>query len=60
LAKAAYPILSDPEIVDLMMDSFLPDDHWAYTQPTTQYPFNPAQGQSILEAAGLTLPVGET
>lgn len=43
-----------------MMDSFLPDDHWAYTQPTTQYPFNPAQGQSILEAAGLTLPVGET
>ena len=60
LAKAAYPTLTDPEIDALMMDSFLPSDHWAYTQPTTQYRFNPDQGRTLLEAAGWTVPVGET
>ena len=60
LADAAYPDLTDPEIDDLMMDSFLPSDHWAYTQPTTQYPFNPDQGRTLLEAAGWTVPEGET
>jgi ABC-type transport system substrate-binding protein len=60
LAQAAYPALTDPEIDALMMDSFFPKDHWAYTQPTTQYPYDPAQGQALLEQAGWTLPVGAT
>jgi peptide/nickel transport system substrate-binding protein len=58
LARAAYPDLTDPEIDALMMDSFLPSDHWAYTQPSTLYPFDPDQGRLLLEAAGWTVPLG--
>ena len=60
LARAAYPELTDAEIDGLMMDSFLPSDHWAYTQPSTLYPYDPDQGRALLEAAGWTVPEGET
>lgn len=55
LAKAAYPTYTDPQIDALMMDSFLPSTHWAYSKPTAQYPFDPAQGQALLDQAGWTL-----
>jgi ABC-type transport system substrate-binding protein len=60
LARAAYPGLTNPEIDALMMDSFLPKDHWAYTEPTMKYPYSPIQGQTLLEQAGWTLPGGAT
>jgi len=59
LAQAAYPDLTEPEIDALMMDSFLVKTHWAYTSPTTQYPYDPDQGRVLLDAAGWTVPEGE-
>ena len=59
LAQAAFPDLTDPEIEALMLDSFLRKDNWAYHSPSTQYPYDPAQGMALLEDAGWTLPEGE-
>jgi ABC-type transport system substrate-binding protein len=55
IAQAAYPSLSNPEIDTLMMDSFFPDDHWGYVQPSTLYPYDPDAGRALLEQAGWTL-----
>jgi len=36
-----------------MIDSFITSEHWAYTLPATQYPFDPNQGQDLPEAAAM-------
>jgi len=54
LTRSVYPSLTSVEIDDLTMDSFLLKIHWAYSQPNTQYPFDPAAGQVLLEQAGWT------
>ena len=58
LAQSVYPALTTTQIDDLMMDSFLPSTHWAYSKPASQYPFNPAQGQALLDQAGWRLAEG--
>ncbi len=60
LAQAAYPELTEPEIDALMVDTFLVKTHWAYTSPTTQYPYDPNQGKAMLDAIGWTVPISET
>jgi len=52
LAQSVYPTFTSSQIDDLMMDSVIPKTDWAYVKPTTQYPFNPAKGQSLLDEAG--------
>jgi ABC-type transport system substrate-binding protein len=52
IAKARYPFLSDDERQALMIDSFVPSNHWAYSDDITKYPFDPAQGIALLEEAG--------
>ena len=58
LAQSVYPALTATQIDDLMMDSFLPSTHWAYSKPASQYLFNPAQGQALLDQAGWRLAEG--
>jgi serine/threonine protein kinase len=60
LAQSVYPTFNSSQIDSLIMDSFLPKTHWAYSSPRTQYPFNPTQGQALLEQAGWILPDGAT
>lgn len=54
IAQSVNPTFTGSQINELIMDSFLPKTHWAYSQPTTQYPFDPAAGQALLEQAGWT------
>lgn len=54
LAQSVNSTLTSSQINELLMDSFLPKTHWAYSQPITQYPFDPAIGQALLEQAGWT------
>jgi ABC-type transport system substrate-binding protein len=60
IVAAVYPALTPAEREDLIMDTFIHPDSWAYTAPTTSYPYNPATGNSLLDAAGWTLPPSET
>ncbi|NJP06291.1 MAG: peptide ABC transporter substrate-binding protein, partial [Chloroflexaceae bacterium] len=60
LIESVYPTLSEAEREELLMDTFLPRSHWAYTDDgITVYPFDPEKGQQLLEEAGWTLPDGE-
>lgn len=52
IAKARYPFLSDEERQALMIDSFVPSNHWAYSDDITKYPFDPEKGKALLEEAG--------
>jgi hypothetical protein len=58
LVAAAYPDLTPAEQQALIMDVFIPKDHWAYTAPITTYPFNPQKGRDLLADAGWVLPSG--
>lgn len=58
LVRSVYPGLADLAVEDLLMDSILPKSHWAYAQPTAQYPYAPAQGKALLEQIGWVLPDG--
>lgn len=60
ITRAVYPTLSQTEIAALEMDSFFPQDHWAYTQPGMLYPYDPEEGKMLLENLGWTLPQGAT
>jgi peptide/nickel transport system substrate-binding protein len=58
LIAAAYPELTPAERAELVTDSFFLKDHWAYTQPSTTYPYDPALGISLLETDGWLLQPG--
>lgn len=58
LIAAVYPWLPDPTLLE--MDSFVPREHWAYTETVTRHPFDPEKGQALFEAAGWSLPEGAT
>lgn len=61
LIAAVYPFLSEEEQAALLMDTFIPQGHWAHTtENITTYPFDPEQGQMLLEEAGWSLEDGET
>jgi ABC-type transport system substrate-binding protein len=53
LIAAVYPFLSVEEQNGLLMDTFLPQGHWAVaTEGITTYPFDAEQGIQLLEEAG--------
>lgn len=57
LIASIYPYIEDPDA--LLMDSFLPRDHWAYGGPYADMPqYDPEAGRALLEDAGWTLPAG--
>lgn len=58
LVKSVYPWVEDA--APFLADSFLPRDHWAYTEDLARYPFAPARGAALLDEAGWTLPEGGT
>jgi ABC-type transport system substrate-binding protein len=62
LIASVFPFLDAQQQQTLLMDTFLPRDHWAYTAPPSQYtyPHNPTLGQQLLDAAGWTLAPGAT
>jgi len=62
LIDSVYPNITPAEKNALLMDTFLPKEHWAYSAPLPQYtyPFNPAQGVQLLEDAGWMLQPGAT
>ncbi len=57
LVQSVYSPLTSAESQLLMMDTFIPKNHWLYTAPPAEYryPFDPAQGRALLEEAGWTL-----
>jgi ABC-type transport system substrate-binding protein len=60
LITAVYPFLDEQAQEQLLMDSFLPQGHWALApDELTTYPFDPEQGQQLLEEAGWMLEEGE-
>jgi ABC-type transport system substrate-binding protein len=58
LIASVYPTLTPAERQELVMDTFIPTTSWAYTPPTTTYPYSPTVGQNLLDTAGWTLPLG--
>jgi ABC-type transport system substrate-binding protein len=60
LAKAGYPLLSDEEAQGLVMDTFIPKQHWAYAgdENVTIYEFDVAKGGALLDEAGWKLAEG--
>src|SRR3972149_1948979 len=54
LIASVYPFVEDQAA--LVMDTNIPTDHWAHAAGVEQYPYDPAKGMALLEAAGWTLP----
>jgi ABC-type transport system substrate-binding protein len=53
--QSVYPFLSEEEQQALLMDTFLPQGHWALTtEGITTYPFDIERGKALLEEAGWT------
>jgi ABC-type transport system substrate-binding protein len=53
LIESVYPFLGDEQKERMLMDTFIPQGHWAHTsEGITQYPFDPQQGQQLLEESG--------
>lgn len=59
LIQSVYPFIEQAERDQLLMDSFVPQGHWALSDDITRYPFDPEQGNALLEEAGWTLPEGQ-
>ncbi|MCS6888832.1 ABC transporter substrate-binding protein [Chloroflexus sp.] len=62
LIGSVYPFLTTAQRQELLMNTFLPPDHWAYHAPPPEYtyPFDPARGRQLLEEAGWNLTSGAT
>jgi ABC-type transport system substrate-binding protein len=56
LVNSVYAFVEDKE--GLLMDSFIPTDHWAHAAGLTQYAFDAEQGGTLLDEAGWTLAEG--
>ncbi len=56
IIQAVYPFLAPEERTELVMDTFIPKNHWAYAgdENVTIYPFDPEKGKALLEEAGWT------
>ena len=53
LIKSVYPFLTEEQQKGLLMDTFLPKNHWAATSDgVTVYDFNPEKGKALLKEAG--------
>ncbi len=53
LIASVYPYVEEPDA--LLMDSFLPKTHWAYSGPYDFPWYDPEKGKALLEEAGWTL-----
>lgn len=60
LIASVYPALTPAQRAALVMDSPILPTSWAYSPPATTYPYNPATGRALLDAAGWTLAPGAT
>ena len=60
LLASVYPDLTAEQRQALIADTFIRPTSWAYTAPTTVYPYAPATGQGLLEQAGWHLAPGAT
>ena len=60
LLASVYPALTPAQRAALVMDSPILPTSWAYSPPATTYPYNPATGRVLLDAAGWTLAPGAT
>ncbi len=58
LIASVYPYVEDPSA--LLMDSFLPKNHWAYKGPYDFPWYDPEKGKALLEEAGWKLEEGAT
>lgn len=60
LLKSVYPLLNEEEQAKLVMNTFIPRDHWAYAgdENVTIYPYDVEKGKALLEEAGWTLAEG--
>ncbi|PDV97397.1 ABC transporter substrate-binding protein [Candidatus Chloroploca asiatica] len=54
LIASVYPFLDEEQQAGLLMDTFIPKSHWAVNNDVTTYPFDPEQGQALLDEAGWT------
>ena len=56
IIQAIYPFLEADQRAELVMDTFIPKNHWAYAgdENVTIYPFDPDQGMALLDEAGWT------
>jgi len=56
IIRAIYPFLDEDERAELVMDTFIPKNHWAYAgdENVTIYPFDPEKGMALLDEAGWT------
>lgn len=54
LIQSVYPLLDAEQQANLMMNTFIPRDHWAYAgdENVTVYEFDPAKGAALLDEAG--------
>ena len=60
LIQSVYPLLSITERDQLVVNSFLPNDHWAYDSTMPIYTYDPVQASALLDAAGWMLSPGDT
>jgi ABC-type transport system substrate-binding protein len=61
LIASVYPWLPEADQQKLLMDTNLPQGHWALaTEGLTTYPFDAERGAELLDAAGWTLAEGGT
>jgi ABC-type transport system substrate-binding protein len=60
LLQAAYPLLSETDRAQLVMDTFIPKKHWAYAgdENVTIYNFDVKKGGALLDEAGWKLGEG--
>jgi ABC-type transport system substrate-binding protein len=53
LVEAVYPFLDAAQRENLLMDTFIPNGHWAHSsEGIVTYPFDPEKGIALLEESG--------
>ena len=60
LLASVYPLTDEATRANLVMNTFIPRDHWAYAgdDNITIYPYDPDAGRALLDEAGWTLAEG--